>query len=484
MFLRTKIFHQLVLFALIPSLVVGSAAYYLLFKSMDRASVWFSVSSPDRTINSLRISEARLQDQAAAYLSHGNKIDSTILDWWISSNDDGTIDATITGDWPGLADSMLAVIDTSPDEGPVRAVLNGYLLLGANVRHGSRHTAGGFILDREYLAGFRTATAGLSESRRFHNIQPGLTLFLIAAGGVVLVLIIAVAYMLSRRLSRSITTPLEQLTVATAAAAAGDYSGQISARGTEEIVRLTDTFNRMMDDLEESRRRLIDAERVAAWQDFARRMAHELKNPLTPISLSMYRIKKALQESGQYDRFADSVEAISAQVARLERLATDYSSFAKLPAPKMQECDLTELARKLVDLYAPQLESYRFEARIPTKPIRLIADPDHLHQVMVNLMKNAIEFTPHGGRIDFVITADSRRAMITVSNECGGVDAETLRMAKMPYFSTREGGSGLGLAVSEKIIIDHGGSLKLDFADGMAMALIEIPLRPNKGESA
>ncbi len=480
MYLRTKIFHQLVLFALIPSVVVGVAAYYLLFKSMDRASNWFSVSSPDRTINSLRIAEAELQDQAAAYLSRG-AADSALFDWWVNVDGDSITEAVIIGQYPGLADSMLADIGNSVDDGPVRAVVQGYLLLGAGMHSGSRRTAGGFVLDREYLDGFRTATAGLSESRRFQNIQPGLVLFLIVTGGVVLAIIIAIAYMLSRRLSRSITTPLEQLTAATAAAAGGDYTGQITARGTEEIVRLAGTFNHMMSDLEDSRRRLIDAERVAAWQDFARRMAHELKNPLTPISLSLYRIKKALQEAGQYQRFEDSIEAISSQVSRLERLATDYSSFAKLPAPKMQACDLGDLARALVKLYAPQLEGYRFEEEIPSGTIRMIADPDHLHQVMVNLMKNAIEFTPSGGRIVLSVTSDARQAIFVISNECEPVGADTVRMAKMPYFSTREGGSGLGLAVSEKIIVDHGGILTLNFADGMALARFEIPLGTNQG---
>lgn len=423
-----------------------------------------------------------MQDQAEAYLIRaGARPDSSVLDWWVTVENGRVMDAAIVGDRPGLEDSMLWAIGTGQNEGPVREVTHGYLLLGASVAGGGRRIAGGFILDREYLDGFRTATAGLSESRRFHNIQPGLVIFLIVAGAVVLVLIISVAYMLSRRLSRSITTPLEQLTAATAAAAGGDYSGQISARGTEEIVRLADTFNHMMDDLEDSRRRLVDAERVAAWQDFARRMAHELKNPLTPISLSLYRIKKALQETDHYSRFEDSIEAISTQVSRLERLATDYSSFAGLPDPKMRTCDLTELARTLLKLYSPQLDSFRFEAQLPSQPINVTADPDHLNQVMVNLIKNALEFTPSGGKIVLSVKQDSRRAIFRLANESERADAETLRAAKMPYFSTREGGSGLGLAVSKKIIIDHGGSLTLDVENGMAVARFEIPLQTQEG---
>jgi len=487
MFLRTKIFRQLVLFAFVPSLIIGVAVYYMLFQALDQASAWISVSSPDRTINSLRLAESRLQEQADIRLrdvDFSKPVPDTVLDWWLAIENDRAVSFSVIGEWPGLTDSQFIRLVRDADPGPVREIIGKYLVLGTIIEGDGAHIAGGFVLDRQYLEGFAAATAGLGERRRFGNIFPGLRLFLIVAGAAVLILIIAVAYLLSRRLSRTVTAPLVRLTEATAAAAGGDYSRRIDPGGTEEVRRLTDTFNRMLADLEDSRRRLVDAERVAAWQEFARRMAHELKNPLTPISLSLYRIKKALQESGHYDRFQDSIEAISSQVARLERMAGDYSTLAKLPAPKMKSFDFTRAVSDLVTLYRPQLDAYRFEATLPPRPIAVTGDPDHLNQVIVNLVKNAVEFTPPGGRIVLDVRHDDRRVSFSLANDNADIDGDNLRSAKMPYFTTREGGSGLGLAVSEKIIIDHGGRLSLDVENDMAVARFEIPLRASEGRNA
>lgn len=485
MFLRTKIFRQLVLFALIPSLLIGLAAYYMLFEALDQASAWISLSSPDRTINSLRLVESRLQDQAEFYLRRGDDphADSIVsLDWRLVFDGDRVDEYRRGGEWRGLDDSVLIQLIRDSEPGQVREIVNKYLILGSAVDRGGLRIAGGFILDREYLDGFSAAGAGLSERRRFSNIFPGLQLFLIVAGISVMFFIILFAYLLSRRLSRSVTTPLVKLTEVTAAAAGGDYSRRISPGGTDEVQRLTATFNRMLADLDDSRRRLIDAERVAAWQDFARRMAHELKNPLTPISLSLYRVKRALEESGHYDRFGDAIDAISSQVGRLGRLAEDYSTLAKLPAPKRRPFDITAAVNDLVSLYRPQLETFRFEASVPDTPIMVTADPDYLNQVMVNLIKNAIDFTPAGGRIFLDVRRDHRRVMFSLGNDSGGADHENLRSAKMPYFTTREGGSGLGLAISEKIIVDHGGRLSLELDNDMAVARFEIPLEPSEGD--
>jgi signal transduction histidine kinase len=483
MFLRTKIFRQLVLFAFIPSLIIGFAAYYMLFEALDRAGAWISVSSPDRTINSLRLAESRLQDLADIRLRRDapESEPDSLLDWWLSVENDHVTAIAITGEWPDLDDSLINRFALDAEVGPVREVIDDYLILGSVVSGNGRKTAGGFILDREYLDGFTAVTGDLSRRRRFSNIFPGLRLFLVVAGLSVLIFIIVVAYLLSRRLSRSVSAPLVELTEATAAASAGDYSQRIAAAGTDEVRRLTDTFNRMLADLEDSRRRLVDAERVAAWQEFARRMAHELKNPLTPISLSLYRIKKALQDSGRYDRFSESIEAISTQVARLERLAEDYSSLAKLPAPKMKSFDFTDAVNNLVTLYRPQLDTYRFEAKIPNRTVMLTADPDHLNQVMVNLIKNAIEFTPPDGRIILSVRRGDRRIIFSLANDSDEVHRKNLDSARLPYFSTREGGSGLGLAVSEKIIVDHGGSLSLEVENDMAVARLDIPVGEPEG---
>jgi two-component system sporulation sensor kinase A/two-component system, sporulation sensor kinase E len=131
----------------------------------------------------------------------------------------------------------------------------------------------------------------------------------------------------------------------------------------------------------------------------------------------------------------------------------------------------------LIHLHTAQLETYALDARIPAEPIFLEGDPDHLHQVLINLAKNAMEFTPRGGKI--IISAFSGECTVKfeIANEGKDVDENDLKAAKMPYFSTRKGGAGLGLTVSEKIIIDHGGSLTLSLENGMTVARFEIPQR-------
>jgi nitrogen fixation/metabolism regulation signal transduction histidine kinase len=475
--LRTKIFRQLVLFALIPSVVIALVACYFLWEAIDQASAWLSVSTPDRTINSLRLAETRLQETALKYLSATEltlpDISDTLFDWRMIIEDGVIVESFSSVRFPPEVDSVFRA--GSYDPGMIRRVIGDYLIIGASVRRDNLIVAGGYILDREYMNGFRAASASLRENRRFQNLLPGFIMFLLAGGIAVLALIIISAYILSRRLSASVTTPLEYLAGVTTEVAQGNQPQSISVAGTEEILNLAETFNRMIVDLEESRKRLAAAERVAAWQEFARRMAHELKNPLTPISLSLYRIKKSLEESGQYDRYAVSIEAISAEVAHLERMAADYSSLARLPEPKVREFEFTHFVRDLINLHAAQLEKFAFEERGTAEPIYIKGDPDHLHQVMVNLLKNAIEYTPAGGRIIISASDDSNMVSFEVANQGRDVSEADLKAAKMPYFSTREGGTGLGLAVSEKIIIDHGGNLTLGLENGMTVARFQIP---------
>jgi len=477
--LRTRIFRRLVIIALIPTIIIALAAFYFLSKAIEQSSAWLSVSSPDRTINSLRLTETRLQEAAQAYLTDLDidKIHASdsLFDWWVIIANGEITETYNRSAFKSDVDSLLRTAKYEPEF--IRQVIGDYLIVGAAVNHPNGIVAGGFILDREYLSGFDAASSALRENRRFQNLMPGFILFLGVAGATILVFIIIGAYFLSRRLSASVTTPLEHLTAVTAAVARGGAPAAISITGTEEISRLAETFNRMIVDLEESRRRLAAAERVAAWQEFARRMAHELKNPLTPISLSLYRIKKSLQENGLYDRFAESIEAIAAEVAHLERLASDYSSLSKLPGPKMKSFELTALVREVINLHAAQLENYAFTEELPVEAVTIEADPDHLRQVMVNLIKNAIEFTAPGKKIDIRVTVDRQNAAFAVANEGGDINEADLRSAKMPYFSTRQGGSGLGLAVSEKIIIDHGGSLTIGLENGLTVARFNIPRR-------
>jgi nitrogen fixation/metabolism regulation signal transduction histidine kinase len=332
MLLRTRIFRQLVIFTLIPALIIAAVSYFLLIRAIDQTSRWLTGAAPERTINSLRITESRLQQDAEMILSlvkpDANDADEYGLDWLFM--DDSLITEPLFE--PEVYESLLLRIrKCAGGMGPLRSVVGNHLVIGYSTDAGNGCLAGGYIFDREYLDGYQSAIAGLSESRDFKNILPAYLMFIGFTGVSVLAIVVVAAYVLSRRLSASITTPLERLAISAGDIAPGKSPKKIALAGTDEVMGLTDALNRMIIDLEENRRRLMAAERVAAWQEFARRMAHELKNPLTPISISLYRIKKRLQEAGGYERHAESIEAIAAELKHLERMAADYSSLAGLP---------------------------------------------------------------------------------------------------------------------------------------------------------
>ncbi len=480
MLLRTKIFRHLLFFALVPSLVIAAVSLYLQSRIITPADRYIASFSPDRTINALRLSEARLQEAARAVLAELDprrlETEAAGLDWLIVIDSGSATAVKMPSGGAIQVDSLLGSEMFSSSA--IRRVIGKSLFLGAWVDRDGRKLAGGFALDPHYLNGFETATVSLSQGRLYSNLRPAFTMFSAIAGAAVLLIVIVLAWLLSRRLSGSVTTPLEQLTAMTAAVARGERPAGVTSAGTEEIRHLAETFHRMVADLEENRTRLVAAERVAAWQEFARRLAHELKNPLTPLGLSVYRLRKKLQEREDYQRYADSIEALDAEVAHLQRLADDYSSLARLPEPKFVRFRFDRLVREMVELYASQLDGFRFEDKTDAEPIEIQGDPDRLREVMVNLIKNALEFARPGGRI---IIATSRRDNIVrfvVADEINGgpVPDADLQRATMPYVTTRPGGTGLGLAISEKIVIDHGGILKLEAAGVFTEASFEIPV--------
>ena len=485
MLLRTRIFRHLVLISLIPALILSLISYYLLARSVEQAGSWMAGLSPERTINALRLTEERLQGAAraavTAYLRGPVVSRDSVLDWLVVMDGATLTHLVRPRDGTDALDSALSVI-RSP--GPIRLLIEGKALVGSAVDDRGRIVAGGYLLGREYLDGFASATSGLSESRNYTNLRPALVLFTVTAGAVVLIAVLVLASILSRRLSASITVPLERLTALTASIGRGEQPHGISPEGTDEIVRLTDMFNKMMTDLDSSRKRLAASERVAAWQEFARRMAHELKNPLTPIALSLYRIRKKLEDHGQYEPFADSLEAIAAEISHLERLAADYASLARLPEPKIAIFDFIGLVKEVIRLHAAQLEGHQYRDQLAPHDIMIQGDPDRLREVMVNLIKNAIEFSRPGGRITIAAEGDDATVSFAVSNDNrdGGVTEADLRAAKLPYVSTRKGGMGLGLAIAEKIIIDHGGTLTLRLMGTMTEARFEIPRQPSRKE--
>lgn len=275
-----------------------------------------------------------------------------------------------------------------------------------------------------------------------------------------LLLSVALGFVVSARVSR----PVDALTGAARQIASGAPGVLVETRGaTGELRDLIDTFNRMTVDLKAATDRLVASERVAAWQEVARRLAHEVKNPLTPIRMSLETLRAATQRGPLDERFRvlfdESSRVVLEEVDRLKRIVDEFSHFARLPRPTLAELDLGATIAPLMALYSPH-DGLRYDVRLASG-VRARADKDQLAQVLVNLVKNAEEAMPEGGLVSVRVRAAETGAILEVEDEGPGVPAELKDRLFEPYVTTKPQGSGLGLAIASRIAREHGGELSV-----------------------
>ena len=221
----------------------------------------------------------------------------------------------------------------------------------------------------------------------------------------------------------------------------------------------------------------LSAQRQAAWSDVARRIAHEIKNPLTPIQLSAERLKrrylKQIEDSPEV--FQTCTDTIITQVGDIARMVDEFSSFARMPAPRVDDHNLVEIARRVISLQGNSFEGVRLEDLTGLEPREVVCDPQLVSQSLINLIKNAAEALQpsiiDGSVSDGLIRVslqqtDAGATVLTVNDNGKGYPADLLPKLAEPYVTTREKGTGLGLAIVKKIMEDHGGQLLLGNGDG------------------
>ncbi|HET9621777.1 MAG TPA: ATP-binding protein [Kofleriaceae bacterium] len=284
--------------------------------------------------------------------------------------------------------------------------------------------------------------------------------------------------------ARSTTRDLDLVVAGSLAAARRDLDHRVPVRSDDEIGQVAKAFNFMMEDLKASQERLVIAERIAAWQEIARRLAHEIKNPLTPIQMAMDTLRKTWKK--QHPSFGEILDESTATVMeeadRLKHIVTEFSAFARMPKPEFGRLDLNELVRGSLALYqggAAPIEIKLFEG-LP----RIDADKNQLSQVVLNLVENARDAigTRDGGRIQVEtrLGEASDRVMLIVEDNGPGIPGDLKDKVFAPYFTTKhgKGGTGLGLAIVHRIVSDHGGRITVSDAPGSgARFAIELPLR-------
>jgi two-component system nitrogen regulation sensor histidine kinase NtrY len=237
--------------------------------------------------------------------------------------------------------------------------------------------------------------------------------------------------------------------------------------------------------------RLVAAQRNAAWRDVARRIAHEIKNPLTPIQLSAERLRKKYRKDiapSEVETFDRCTDTIVRQVGDIGRMVDEFSAFARMPAPKFTRMDAAELLRAAVFARRVASPDFAVELEEPTPEVTIHVDGRMIGQALTNVLKNAAEAvearrarTPKvEGRIIARMIADGAGVTIEVEDNGIGLPAKDRDRLTEPYVTTREKGTGLGLAIVKRILEDHGGELELtDARNGQgALAILRLPTAP------
>ena len=267
-----------------------------------------------------------------------------------------------------------------------------------------------------------------------------------------------------------ISRPIEELSAAAQDVAGGNWERKVetgSGSDKDEVVRLIASFNQMTGELLRQRDRAVQAERVAAWRELARRLAHELKNPLFPLQITVENLAKARQlGSAEFDEvFRESTATLLAELNNLKRIIGRFSDFSKMPAPHMQSVDLNRLLADIARLFAPQLAAANppisLETTFGAENGSIEGDPDLLRRAFENLVLNAIDAMPRGGKLRIAISSSEENLLVEISDTGAGMNEEETRRLFTPYYTTKQHGTGLGLAIVQSVISDHGARISV-----------------------
>jgi two-component system nitrogen regulation sensor histidine kinase NtrY len=297
---------------------------------------------------------------------------------------------------------------------------------------------------------------------------------------------ILLAVFMSVWFSARVTRPLGKLATGAREVAAGDWTVRVDVRSRDEVGQLARDFNEMTRQLAEQRDRLVQAERVAAWRDIARRLAHELKNPLFPLQLTLENLQRARQQTPElFDEiFAESTKTLRAELENLKTIVTRFSDFSKMPAPQLQPTNLNDAVRNAVRVYDAQ---FNVIGRPPVTPELYLdenmpviqADPDLLHRALSNLVLNSLDAMPSGGTLTVRTGHGDGVVGVEISDTGAGLSPEECEKIFTPYYTTKRTGTGLGLAIVQSIVSDHNGKVSVESVPGHGATFrIELPIRP------
>ena len=301
----------------------------------------------------------------------------------------------------------------------------------------------------------------------------------VAAGGILL------AILFSLWIAARVSRPIEQLAHAAEEVAGGNWDVRVPPRGRDEVSVLARSFNHMTEQLQSQRNRLVQSERVAAWRELARRLAHELKNPLFPLQLTVENLVRARQlPPAEFDEvFRESTATLATEIANLKTIIGRFSDFSKMPKPELERIDAKDAVERVRALYetaASQAANtdakIKMAVDVADTPMPLDADPELLHRALSNLVLNAMDAMPDGGVLTISAHPKGETVELRVADTGQGMTPEECERLFTPYYTTKQHGTGLGLAIVQSVVADHAGTIAVESPPGGgATFIITLP---------
>lgn len=294
-------------------------------------------------------------------------------------------------------------------------------------------------------------------------------------------LCIALAVILGAFWSSQVSKPVERLAAFAGRVAEGAWDEPLQIRSMRELETLVEALDRMRRDLSTYRDKLVVSERHAAWSQMARAVAHEVKNPLTPIAISIADLKRSYEQNRpDFPEILDqAARTIADEVETLKRLLQEFSEFARFPAPRMERFAISEVFADLAALHAREIAEGRLAIEPPAEALALSADRGQLRQALLNLILNGLDAAGRAGSVTLSSARSGQEALLLVHDNGRGLAPEERARLFVPGFTTKADGSGLGLTIVERIVSEHGGSITVESTPGQGTTIqIRLPLVP------
>jgi len=292
-----------------------------------------------------------------------------------------------------------------------------------------------------------------------------------------------IALLLTWWFTARITKPVEELAAAAREVASGRWDARIDVRTYDEVGQLGTAFNDMTRTLGVQKERLLQTERVAAWRELARRLAHELRNPLFPLQITVENLQRARQlDDEQFmEVFTESTATLKAELANLNSIVARFSDFSKMPAPRFARLNVNEILRDTLRLFDAQFNEVGKPAIVRELFLEeglpeIDADAELLHRAFQNLVLNALDAMPAGGTLTMRTADQEGKVRIEIVDTGTGLRPEESARLFTPYYTTKQQGTGLGLAIVQSVVSDHHGTISLTSEEGRGTTVrIELP---------